>query len=114
MSENSYQNWTYEEFIAFTMLYASFEDGEISDDEAEIISEKIGKETYRKLRKVLDSNINFDNIEIILELKDKYIKTDEDLESLFVAIDKIIEVDGEVTQFEKDMINSISFLLKTQ
>lgn len=112
MSENPYENWSYDEFIAFVMLYAAHEDGEISDDEADIIKEKIGISTYKKLNHVLQSNINFDNMEIILELKDKFIKNEDDFEQLFKQIDKIIEVDGEVTKFEQDMINSISYLLK--
>lgn len=114
MSNNSYLAWDYQEFIAFIMLYVAFEDGDISDDESEIIKEKIGKERYRKLYAVLNSNINFDNMEIILELKDKFIKKESDLEKVFQSIEEIIMADGEVTKFEQDMINSISFLLKTQ
>lgn len=114
MSENSYLAWQYDEFIAFIMLYAAHEDGDISEDESDIIKEKIGKERYKKLYKVLNSNINFDNMEIILELKDKFIKKDSDLEKVFQSIEEIIMADGEVTKFEQDMINSISFLLKTQ
>lgn len=107
-----HQEWNYDEFVAFTMLFAAMEDDDLAKQEIKIIKEKIGKERYKEFKNILEENIAFENIDIIIDLKQKYLKSDEDLENFLVQIDKLIEADGSVNKDEIELINSISYILK--
>jgi len=106
----NYKEWNYDEFIAFVMLYAANADYEIVEDEKELIIGKVGEQEYKQLLKFASGNHDTENINIILELKKKYITTKEDLADLFDQINEVINADGVVNLYEKNMNNALHFL----
>jgi len=106
----NYNKWSYDEFIAFVMLYAANADYEIVEDEKELIIGKVGEKEYKELLKYSNNNHDTENINIILDLKKKHIKTEEDLAELFDQINEVINADGVVNLYEKNMNNALHFL----
>ena len=66
-------NWTYEEFLAFTMLYAASADMNISEEEEVLIKQKLNDTQYQEIKSAFDSSNDATIIDTILSYHDQYI-----------------------------------------
>lgn len=94
------------------MLFAAMEDNDLAKKEVTVIKKKLGDGSYIKMKSIIQENAPLENTDIILDLKEKFLKNNDDIENFLKEIDKLIEADGEVNKEEIDLINSISYLLK--
>lgn len=81
--------WSYNEFLAFLLIYISHVDMDFSDEEKDYIRIRVGDETYNKMFVEFDSMTDFQALETILSYKGVYYPTPEQKQEL---IDKMIAI----------------------
>lgn len=93
--------WTYEEFRAFAMLFAANTDGYITADEENLIANTLPADRYAHVRKRFEHSSDVEAIDIILNCKEKYCATPEDKERVLADMRKIYEAHHGFEQIER-------------
>ncbi len=94
-------NWTYEEFLAFLLMYAAYSDYKIVEEELEAIDIAVGKEHEQRAKKIMDKLNDAERIDLILSFEQKYFPNKEDQEKLFGDMRRIFLADGDFHALEK-------------
>ncbi len=102
MVEN-FNEWNKGEFIAFILIEASFADTLIQEDEKWIITEILSVKRFYEVLEFYRKNTDEENKQIMLTLKDKFIKRERDKDELLAQIHKIFKSDGQYSTVEKNM-----------
>lgn len=106
----NHKEWNYEQFTAFMMMYMAKSD-ELDKEEKKIIREMFGKSMFRDMQKIVDKLDGFTANAIIDDLKAVHLQTQEDVDKLFVELQKIVEADGVVNFYEKQMLKKLHTML---
>jgi hypothetical protein len=110
MNEN-YSNWGQEEFLTFVLIHAALADFEIQEEEHEIIAGLIPSHRFRNILKFHKKNSDFDNINVIMDLKNKFCNSDEARQKLFREIKSVFHSDGRYNLHEKNMDRALNLIL---
>jgi uncharacterized tellurite resistance protein B-like protein len=104
-------NWSYEEFLAFTMLYAASADMNISEDEEAIIKKKISTEQYDKIKSCFDECNDTTIINTILSYHDQFFATDEQRKQLLKEMRSVFEADHQYSIMERNLMKLFKHLI---
>ena len=104
-------NWTYEEFLAFTMLYAASADMNISEEEEALIKQKLNDTQYQEIKSAFDSSNDATIIDTILSYHDQYFSTDEDREKLLAEMRKVFEADDQYSVMERNLMKLFKHII---
>ena len=104
-------NWTYEEVIAFTMLYAASADMEITANEEDLIKQKLDEAQYKKVKATFDSSNDAATIDLILSYKDQYFSTDQQRTAVLDEMRKVFDADDQFSLMERNMMKLFKHLL---
>lgn len=94
------KNWSYEEFLAFTMLYAASVDGVVTEEEEDLIREQLSEERFEAVKAVFDQCSDYKCINVILSHHDEYFATPEARERLLGHMREVFESDHRFSQLE--------------
>ena len=94
-------NWTYEEFHAFAMLFAANADGHITADEEELIVPTLPAERYADIKQQFQRCSDAEALDVILSYKEKYCATPADRERILTDMRLIYEAHGGFEQIER-------------
>ncbi|HPD65935.1 MAG TPA: hypothetical protein P5050_09425 [Bacteroidia bacterium] len=104
-------NWTYDEFLAFTLLYASSVDAKISDDEVKLIICKVGDDVCNKMFKEFSKLNEYERLQTILSFKELYFKDDKQKQKLLSDIKQLFLVDKKFDNLERGILFYLNRLL---
>ena len=111
MIEQQHTDWTFDEFHAFTMLYAANTDGAITADEDNLIHPLLSESAYAHIRSVFSACDDVEALNIILSYRDKYCATQEqkdqilaDMQAIYRANDDYEQIEQAVHQLFKRML----------
>ena len=93
--------WTYEDFLAFVLMYAGYSDNILKPDEQEAIERMVGEGKASMAKKVINKLNDQEQIELILSFKEKYFATKEAQEKMYADMTKIYHSDGVFNQIER-------------
>ena len=110
MSE-TVENWTYDDFLAFIMIYAAFADLNIDESEKKVIREKVGDESYEKVMGIFDERNDMERIDIILHFKEKHIKDQTEKEKVLADMKDVFMADEEYSTLEQNIFMAVQKLL---
>ena len=105
------QDWNYDEFITFVMIYASNVDMDFSDQEKEKIHLKVKQATFDKMYKEFDKRSDFESLQTILSYKGLYYPTSDRKLELLNSIKMLFFADGEYTPMEKELMHFFEKLM---
>ena len=105
-------NLTKEEFKIMVMLYASNIDGNVSNDEVDIMLEKSSPETFKSVKKMFNSMNDIEVLECINQNVGKYASSQEEKQQLIDSIHDVIMADSTCTSMENYLFNTLKKLLK--
>ncbi len=104
-------NWNSNEFITFLLLHASHADLEFTDDEREIIMERVSPDVFEEIYARYEEMGEFEVLQTILDYKGLYYPTIDRKNELMDLLKKQFEADGEVTSLEKNLTIFLEKLL---
>lgn len=104
-------NWSFNEFLAFLLIYAAHADIEFSNEEKEFIKDIVSKEIFDSICNEFNQLTDFQALDLILNYKDLYCSTQKEKKYLFEKLNDLFHVDGEFTQLEKELLVFLDRLL---
>lgn len=104
-------DWTYKEFLAFLLIYAASADFIIKDEEVEVICQKVGEESYKKIMKVYDKSNDYGHIQTILSYKEKYYPSEDEKQKILEDMKDVFMADDEFSSQEQLIFNAIKKIL---
>jgi hypothetical protein len=96
--------WSYNEFLAFLLIYISNVDMEFSEEEKDYIRVRVGNETYDKMYAEFDTMTDYQAFESILDYKGVYYPTPEQKQELLDKMIAIFNADMEFNIMEKELL----------
>jgi len=106
-----YKEWDFEKFITFMMYYAAQADFVFTAEEKEMILKRIGLEEYNELRTFHNKNSDYENIQVVLYFKSKFLDEREDIDKVYDAMNNVFNADGDFSLYEKNMMRAFHMLL---
>ncbi|MCB9345380.1 MAG: TerB family tellurite resistance protein [Lewinellaceae bacterium] len=100
MASNT-ENWTYDEFHAFTMLYAANVDGNITAEEKALIKPTLTEEGYEKIKAIFDACSDSVAEDIILSYRSKYFSTQAEKDKILADMLEIYKADNSFDMVEQ-------------
>ncbi|MDO8368991.1 MAG: hypothetical protein Q7T20_19495 [Saprospiraceae bacterium] len=94
-------NWTYDEFHAFVMLYAANTDGHISVEEEILIIPTLTASEYTRIKSIFMACDDADALDIIFSYKEQYCKTPADKEKILADMLEIYKANVGLEQVER-------------
>jgi hypothetical protein len=98
---NQFENWTYEEYHTFVMLYAANSDGEISDKERDLITQESSAVTYAKIKSLFQACDDNQALDVIFSYSEKYCANQADRDRILADMQSIYQADSDFEQIEK-------------
>lgn len=103
--------WTYEEFLAFTLFYASSVDSKITDEERKLIVCKVGNEVCDKVYNDFIKLNEYERLQKILSYKDTYFPDEQKKHKLLADIKQIFLADKKYDNLERGIMLYLTKLL---
>lgn len=88
------ETWTYEDFLTYLFLLVAKADLEISDEEREEITRKVGQEEYTKIKKQFDHQNDAQHIDTLTKLYKKFETRSGGKENIVREVREIITADN--------------------
>jgi replicative superfamily II helicase len=95
-----HSEYSFQDFIAYLMIFAANSDLEFTDDEKEYIIKKVGRFEYEKMLTLFESHNDYESIEFILELKKVYVD-EEGHDDMMSLLKKVFFTDNEFSTLEQ-------------
>ena len=103
---------TKEEFKVLVMLYAASIDGNINYDELEVILEKTDKEVFDKTKKKFLKMSDSEMLDCLAEYKNTYLPSQENRQQMLSDMHEIFSVDDHYSIMEHHLFRVIKKILK--
>jgi len=110
MSE-TVENWTYNDYLAFIMIYAASADLNIQESEKMLIRERVGDECYEKVMGIFEERNDMERIEIILQFKAEHIKDEAEKEKVLSDMKDVFMADKDYSTLEQNIFMAVQKLL---
>lgn len=107
MAEFDTSNWIYDDFLAFALLYAANVDIDVAAKERNLIIEKVGREKYARAAKCFNQCNDYERLQTILSLKERFFPNEEEKEKVLRNIKEMFLADGKFEQIEKSLLLSL-------
>ncbi|MBX2891216.1 MAG: hypothetical protein KF734_09840 [Saprospiraceae bacterium] len=105
-------DWTYEDFRAFSMLFAANTDGYITADEEKIIAPTLPPDRYEVVKQRFLECSDAEALDVILECKEKYCATDADKDKVLADMRAIYEAHQGFEHIERGVHHIFERLFK--
>ncbi len=93
--------WSYQEFLAFLMIYGAEMNYPLSDEELAFIKERTGIADVLSIKNVVDSTSDADAIELIDSYRIHYLDTPEKEEKVRQDLEDLLKTGGLHSQLEQ-------------
>jgi hypothetical protein len=103
--------WSYNEFLTFVMIYASYVDMEFSEEEISNIKSRVDQDAFDKMYAEFDKRNDFEALQIILSYKELFFPTDEKKKEILKAIKLQFFADGDYSPMERELMHFFEKLM---
>jgi thiosulfate/3-mercaptopyruvate sulfurtransferase len=107
MAEFDTTNWSYDDFLAFVLLYAANVNIDLASREKQLIIDKVGREKYAKASKCFASCNDYERLQTIISMKDRFYPTEQEKEKVLRNIKELFLADGKFDHLEKSLLLSL-------
>ena len=94
------KDWSYDHFTAFLLIYAAYADYVYDHRERELILRYVSEKVVQECEEHFDRIGGFEQLQLVMKLKDKYVKSAVDITLLKAMLDKLFRSDGEYSKAE--------------
>ena len=103
--------WSYNEFLAFLLIYISHVDMEFADEEKDMIKKNVGTSTYDKMLAEFDDMIDYKAYETILSYKGVYFPTIKQKNELIDKMKDLFHADADFNIMEKELLHFLDKMM---
>ena len=105
------QNWTYNEFLTFLLIYVANVDMEFADEEKRMIQKLAGMETYQKMVGLFDSMSDYKAYETILSYKEVYYPAEAEKDKIMEHMKDLFYADADFNIMEKELMHFLDRMM---
>ena len=110
--DNKRDNWLFDDYFAFLLVYAAEADFVIREEERDAIVKKVGQERFFQLLAYFKDLKDVDRIDIVYEFKDKFCTTPDDGKKTIAEVENILRTDHHLSAVEQELLLSLKKILK--
>ncbi|UTW62135.1 TerB family tellurite resistance protein [bacterium SCSIO 12741] len=93
--------WDYEDFLAFTLMFAAYSDLEVHREELRLMKTMVGEGHFEIVEEILGKLNDYDRIQLLTSFKDKFFPTDDQRDKMLEDMKRIFLADGQLNQIEQ-------------
>lgn len=105
-------SWEYKDYLAFLMVYAANADFSINEKEKAYIKKRVGKDEFDRMVQFYKDLHDMECINLLIEFKEKYCHSEEDLDTILKDFNKVLLEDHEIDAEEEAVYVGIRHLLR--
>lgn len=103
--------WSYNEFLAFLLIYVAHVDMDFSLEEKAVIRKKFGDELYDKMLEEFSNMSDYKAYETILMYKGVYYPSTEQKQEILDKIQELFEADDDFNIMEKELLHFLDRMM---
>jgi hypothetical protein len=103
--------WTYNEFLAFLMVYAAELNMQLSKEELEFIQSRTGIDDIAKIKNLVDGISDVEAIDIIEDYRKLYLDTPEKEEKVRQDLEDLLKTQHKHTQLENVLVHILERII---
>lgn len=104
-------DWSYQEFMAFLLLYAANADTEVNRDEKELLFSMVSFDDYKRIKRAYEEANDYESLQIILSFKSAYFKDEAAVDKLLGDLKEMFLADNRFDASEKSVFLGLKRLL---
>jgi hypothetical protein len=104
-------NYSYNEFLAFLLIYVAHVDMEFAEEEKEMIKKSVGEPTYEKMLKAFDAASDYQAYQTILNYKGLYYPTQDRKDELIDKMRDLFFADADFNIMEKELLHFLEKMM---
>ena len=104
--------WTYNEFITFLLIHASYADLEFTEPERLAILKLVSQEMFDEIYTYYNSLGEYEKLEVIMTSKDRFILRQDDKRKMMNLLSDQFIADGMVTKLELLLMDFLDRLIE--
>lgn len=106
-----HSNWTYNEFLAFLMVYAAEMNLDLSIEELEFIRSRTGIDSITGIKEKVDSVSDAVALDIIDDYRERYLNTPEQKAKVRHDLEDLLKAQPTTNQFEKAVVHILERII---
>ena len=106
-----HSNWTYNEFLAFLMVYAAEMNLDLSIEELEFIRNRTGIDSITSIKEKVDSVSDAVALDIIDDYRERYLNTPEQKAKVRHDLEDLLKAHLTTNQFEKAVVHILERII---
>ncbi len=110
-SNTRVSEWSYDHFVAYLMLYASYADYDYSQKEKENILSLVDKDILSEVEVEYERLGDYAQLDLIMQLKKQFVKTKEDKSKILQLLNTQFSADGDYSRLETGLYTFLEKLL---
>lgn len=104
-------NWTYNEFLAYLLLYAANADFTVKKEEKAILFSKVDKDVYKTIRKAFEKANDYKQLQTIISFREEYYNDIDSKDRILKDLKDIFLADEEYTTLERAIFTGLRRIL---
>ena len=104
-------SWTYNEFLAFLMVYGAQLDTDLPTEELDFIKNRTGISDIEKIKKYVEGVSDIEALDIIETYRKQYFDTKEKEEKVRLDLESLLKTDSNHTQLEQAVIHLLKRII---
>jgi hypothetical protein len=111
--DSSINDWSYNQFLAFLLMYSASSDYKFTQEEKEFIKSHTGDVSFSQIEEVLNEYSDYEIVQTIMSFKDKYYPTTNEKEKIFEDMKKLFLLDETFSPNEQNLYRALRELLSS-
>ena len=99
-------DYSFEDFLAYVMIFAAHADMEIRPEEKALIVERTDQATYDRMKALFDQHNDAEAIEFLVQMREQLVTTQGN-EAILDALRDVFTSDGDFSNLERETLNLI-------
>lgn len=109
--EKPVESWSYNDFMAFLLMYAASADFQLADEEKEMLFSKVDLKDYRHVHRLFERQNDYQRLETIRSFRGRYYKNEADREKLLKELKDMFLADNRYDSVEKGFFMGLRRIL---
>ncbi len=105
------KDWTYQEFLAFLMIYAAEMNYDLSAEELEFIQQKTGVANIDKIKSAVHNASDIEAIEVIEDYRKLYLHSSEQEQKVRQDLEDLLKSQTNNSQFENALVHILERII---
>lgn len=104
-------NWSYNEFLAFLLIYAAEMNYPLSQEELKFIQSRTQIQNVEKIKSIVDKLSDIAALDLIEDYRNKYLSLPEKAQQAKTDLDNLLQTEGLHSQLEKAAVHILEKIL---